>query len=260
MTRTVAIRYDDEAAAYRDLWAPVLREAGLRLLSALADHRPRRILDIGAGTGTLLADLEERFPRARVVALDRSPGMLRLASSRFPRVVTDAGRLPVAADCADLALLVFMLFHLPAPREALTGVLRALCPGGRTGLATWGRELDCAAMRAWNRCLDDHGAAQPDPALETRHEPFDAPHKLATMLRDAGFRDVRAWDEELVRSIGIEHLLLLRTRMGSSRERLRSLEADSRSRCVAEARRRLTALQPADFVARGRIVCAVGSA
>jgi hypothetical protein len=34
----VAIGYDHEVADYRDLWAPVLREAGLRLLSTLADH------------------------------------------------------------------------------------------------------------------------------------------------------------------------------------------------------------------------------
>lgn len=256
----MTIRYDQEAAAYRDLWAPILRTAGRRLLSSLAGHRARRILDVGAGVGTLLPDLEATFPGSFIVAVDRSPGMLRLVPSRFPRAVADAGRLAVVSSSVDLALLAFMLFHVSPPDDALAQVLRVLRPGGKAGIVTWGQELDSPAMRVWTECLDDHGASPLDPATETRHEPFDAPHKLDAMLRTAGFGEVTAWEEELVQSVGREHLLALRTRLGSAKVRFDGLDAAARASCLADARHRMEALGPADFVARGRVVYAVGGA
>ncbi|MGQ0720791.1 MAG: class I SAM-dependent methyltransferase [Candidatus Eiseniibacteriota bacterium] len=256
----MSVRYDEESADYRDLWAPVLRTAGLRLLSALGGAGTKRILDVGTGVGTLLPDLEAKFPGSLLVAVDRSAGMLRLAPSRFARVVMDAGNLAVASASVDLALLAFMLFHMSSPRDALAHVRRALRPGGRAGLVTWRRELASPAIRIWTDCLDRHGAAPIDPATETRHEALDSPGKLEALLRESGFHDVTAWDEELAHSIGSEHLLLLRTRMGSSRDRFESLGSDAQASCVAEARRRMGALGTADFVARGRVVYAVGRA
>ncbi len=47
------------------------------------DLRPTSILDIGCGTGLLTRRLAERFPRARITALDAAPGMVRACRERF---------------------------------------------------------------------------------------------------------------------------------------------------------------------------------
>ena len=82
LTTSVADRYNQAAAAYRDLWAPTLRIAGRRLIRELAsaqDGPAQCVVDVGAGVGTLMPELLWSFPGACVVGLDRSSGMLALA-------------------------------------------------------------------------------------------------------------------------------------------------------------------------------------
>lgn len=45
-------------------------------LGDLSDREPGRIVDLGSGTGTGAIALAQRFPRAEVSAVDRSPQML----------------------------------------------------------------------------------------------------------------------------------------------------------------------------------------
>ena len=76
---------------------------------------PAVVLDLGAGTGRVTRELLRRYPRARVVALDLSPGMLREARHhqslwrRFERVCADALRLPLKNACVDLVFSSLML-------------------------------------------------------------------------------------------------------------------------------------------------------
>ena len=50
-TKGLTDRYDREAGDYRDLWAPILRKAGLGLVRELAAGRAERVLDVGTGVG-----------------------------------------------------------------------------------------------------------------------------------------------------------------------------------------------------------------
>lgn len=96
------------------------------------------VADLGAGTGALARTLAP-FVR-RVVAVDRSPEMLRAARERMEEVGTD-GRvelregelehLPLEDDAVDLAVLALVLHHLPAPVPVLEEAARVLRPGGR---------------------------------------------------------------------------------------------------------------------------------
>lgn len=77
-----------------ELFTPVmialepLRRPGLRrALAALEERVPlagRRVLDVGAGVGTLLAELVQRD--CELVAAEPSRAMARIARARFPRV------------------------------------------------------------------------------------------------------------------------------------------------------------------------------
>jgi SAM-dependent methyltransferase len=251
-------RYNREALAYRDLWAPILRKAGRRLVAELAGGRVERVLDVGSGVGALLPDIVETYPGATVLAVDRSPGMLRLAGHGSQRAVMDARALGVRSGGFDRAVLAFMLFHLDQPEAALREVRRTLRPGGRVGTLTWAADLDSEALRLWTSCLDEHGAPPVDPATQARHDQVDTPEKMTALLRDAGFTSVRAREDELVHEFDVEHLVALRTSMGSSLPRFEGLNSASRDACVTAARMRMKELGPEGFIARARIVMATG--
>jgi ubiquinone/menaquinone biosynthesis C-methylase UbiE len=259
-TGKLAERYDRDAQAYRDLWAPILRFAGRELLRELARERARTILDVGTGVGTLLSDLRAAFPGAQVLGVDRSRGMLALAPAASARAVMDATHLAVRSESVDLVLQAFVLFHLEDPALGLYEARRVLRPRGRLGTMTWGAELESRATRTWTACLDEHGAREADPDTLARHELVDTPEKMAALLSAAGFRAERCWAGDLERPLDLETLLRLRTSMASSRQRFESLDPAAREACLASARRRMESFAPEDFVARGRVVRAMAHA
>jgi ubiquinone/menaquinone biosynthesis C-methylase UbiE len=265
LTTKTAERYNQTAGAYRDLWAPVLRVAGQRLLRELAAAPApplQRIVDIGTGVGALMPDILATFPQASLVGIDRSPGMLALAlrgDHRIVCAVADARELPLASASVDLVLMVFMLFHLPDPADGLREARRVLRPGGRVATVTWGSDFDSNAGRAFIACLDEHGAAAPNPAGQARHEPLNTDGKMQELLRAAGFSSARGWEEQLAYRFEIDHLLELRTHVGSERARFESLSTEAREACLTSGRRRMQAMSVDDFVATGKVVYAVAS-
>ncbi len=96
----------------------------------------RWVLDVGSGTGVLVAPLLERLgPEARLVELDFAPAMLRHAASkttdaRLLAVCADALAMPFPPGLFDAVLCFGILPHLgPAP-QALSLLWGAVAPGG----------------------------------------------------------------------------------------------------------------------------------
>jgi ubiquinone/menaquinone biosynthesis C-methylase UbiE len=253
-------RYDREASAYAELWAPVLRVASLKLLPELVKGPVERVLDLGSGVGTMLPDLAKAFPGAHVVGVDRSRGMLRLAPERFDRSVMDAGRLGIREGSVDRVLMLFMLFHLEAPAQGLCEARRVLRAGGLVGAITWATELVSPATQIWTDCLDAHGAAEADPGTVSRHDRVDSTEKLKALLEEAGFVESSCWVGDLVQRVDAEHLVRLRTTLGSMKPRFDSLAAETRASCLAEARLRMEALDSEAFIARAKLIYAVARA
>jgi ubiquinone/menaquinone biosynthesis C-methylase UbiE len=99
---------------------------------ALADvPAPRRILDVGTGTGVVAKGLAGRYPEAEVVGIDFSPGMIEEARRQLPaelagRVAFEVGDA-AALDCADGAFELVVLSNMIPFYDELA---RVVAPGG----------------------------------------------------------------------------------------------------------------------------------
>lgn len=255
----LARAYGDRADSYDDLWAPVIRPHGRALFAALEPVDAPRVLDLGTGTGALLPDIAEAAPRASIVAVDRSEGMIRLARGSAMRAVMDAQTIALADETFDQVVMAFVIFTVPDPAGVVAEVFRVLRPGGRFGVATWGDEPDVPADAVWSEELDAHGAA-PDPVTAiNRRDVTDSPEKLITLFERGGFADVRTWTDRLDLVWAVDDYLRFVSGGGPNKRRLDTLDAEARRRCLDRVRERLDALAPEDFAERSEVVFATGT-
>jgi ubiquinone/menaquinone biosynthesis C-methylase UbiE len=88
---------------------------------------PKRILEIGTGTGSGAAVLKARFPGAEITGVDLSPEMVRIAQAKVQGVTfepADASRLPFADGSFDLVAQNNVPVYF-------SEIARVLAPGGR---------------------------------------------------------------------------------------------------------------------------------
>lgn len=91
--------------------------------------RGREVLEVGCGTGLILARLAEVASRA--VGVDLSPGMLAHARARGLDVTeADATALPFPDASFDAAVSFKVLAHIPDIGRALSEMARVVRPGG----------------------------------------------------------------------------------------------------------------------------------
>jgi malonyl-CoA O-methyltransferase len=98
-------------------------------LLAAVDHvgEPKRILEIGTGTGSGAAVLKARFPAADITGVDLSPEMVRIATAKVEGVKfepADASRLPFPDASFDLVAQNNVPVYFGE-------IDRVLAPGGR---------------------------------------------------------------------------------------------------------------------------------
>lgn len=257
--RDVVAAYDLGVAAYETLWSPVILPPAEALAAELTLTGGELVVDVGAGTGALLPALTRRAPTARVVALDASAEMLRVARSRTGAAAVrgDALALPIADATADAVLLAYVLFHLADPMAALREAARVLRRDGRVGTITWAREGLTKAHEVWDETLAAAGV--PAAPLRRVDAGLDNPTAVAGLLTSAGFTPSHTWRARLVHHWDPSAFWQLVTGSGVNRARLASVDEAERRGVLAHARQRLDALEPADFRWWGEVVCAIGT-
>lgn len=151
---------------------------------AVARAGPRRLLDVGCGSGFLARQLKDRIPGIAVHGIDISPVALRRAAvhlEAFWEVDLDATDLPMEDEAYDTVVCVEVLEHLYDPEHALREMARVLIPGGRLVLTT-------PNLAYWRYRLQLLRGRVPPPAADPRHlRCFDA-GLLRELLVGAGFQ------------------------------------------------------------------------
>lgn len=145
--RRLGATYGSTAALYERVRPGYAADAVTWLLAGHA----RRVLDLGAGTGKLTADLVARG--LSVVAIEPSPDMRAQFSARLSTVdirpgTAEATGLPDGDVDAVLIAAALHWFERPAADREIARVLR---PGGVVGVLANQRDTSVA----WARALDD---------------------------------------------------------------------------------------------------------
>lgn len=134
------------------------REAAFKraLLAQVVADRPRSVLDLGCGTGTLAIALAKALPGAAVAGLDADAEALEIAADKARRAGAALGlrrgsstALPFRDGAFDCVVSSLFFHHLEraAKIATLREVRRVLAPGGALHVADWGRPSN-ALMRA----------------------------------------------------------------------------------------------------------------
>ena len=147
--KTAVARSFGRAAASYDAAAHLQRAVCRQLLDRVSriergerSWYPRRILDLGSGTGYGSELLRQRFPQAEIIALDLAEGMLQYARSVRPvadaYIAADAEQLPLASGSVDLVFSSMALqwcYNLP---QLFAELGRVTASDGRQLIATLG--------------------------------------------------------------------------------------------------------------------------
>jgi ubiquinone/menaquinone biosynthesis C-methylase UbiE len=129
--------FDDEAG--HGLFSEEQRLAWLDLLSRIGGSAPRRVLDVGCGTGFLALRFAELGHI--VTGIDLSPNMLDQARRRAEEAnqdvdfrVGNAIALDSPDETYDLVVARHVIWNLAEPERGVAEWLRVLRPGGRLAL------------------------------------------------------------------------------------------------------------------------------
>jgi ubiquinone/menaquinone biosynthesis C-methylase UbiE len=257
-TAMLADRYSERAEAYDGLWSPVIRPVGERLIARLAlSAKTGHVIDIGTGAGALLPAIQHAAPSSVIVGIDRSQGMLRLAKERHPGplALMDVQTLALPANRFEVAIVAFVLFHLPSPEQCLAEVNRVLQPGGSMGTITWGLEKEAPASSIWDEELQAAGGEViPLPAVDNR-TCCDSTQKMTALLEQAGFVSIKVWTESIEHRWRPEDHFDYQVGM-SSRLRLQSLDVQDRESCISRIKGRLSGADDEQYVYRGEVFMA----
>lgn len=174
-------RWSTVAADWQRLWDGFAEPVWNAILAAAPVNGHSRVLDVGCGTGGLLAHLTRTG--ASTHGVDPAPGMVAHARTRVPSADIRQGtaeHLPWPGHAFDLVTSINALQFADDTLAALTECIRVTRPGGHIAIANWaeGQRNDLNTIEdAVSHAHDE--TPLPDGGLR-------APGGLENLLHDGG--------------------------------------------------------------------------
>lgn len=259
--------WDRDVRAWNRHWAPIFRKFARDLVSDAKLSRGKIVLDIGTGTG--LAALEAAGyvrPGGLVLALDRSPSMLKFAElaakrARIRNVVffeMNADRMLFPNELFDVALSNCGIAYTTFP-AAVTEAYRVLRKGGLFVLNDWHLK-DVQAHRVFGGILQQHRTNHPSKRLreertamatfERTGSRYSDLNEVVRELQRAGFTETRTkWRTYRIQLRGVQQFLAMRLEREALKRELRELTPAKRRIMLNELKR---GLKP--FLRKGRFI------
>jgi ubiquinone/menaquinone biosynthesis C-methylase UbiE len=182
-----ADRYDRlESHPYASCFSYSRKRLHQEIDRRLPSGGPRRLLDVGCGTGHQLASLRARG--FEVAGVDGSEAMLAHARRLNPGLdlrLGDAESLPFDGTSFDVVICLEVLRYLPRAEPCVAEMARVLRPGG-VCLATASPLLNLSGYPVLNRVA----CAIPVGRLVRLKQHFHTSWGLRRLFRGAGFRRV----------------------------------------------------------------------
>lgn len=179
-------------------------EVAVDLAATAAAGTAARVLDLGAGTGLLSAELAAALPEASFTLLDTSPRMLAVARSalalyaiRHETVEADM-RDPLPPGPFQIVASALAVHHLPhsSQRALYARIREILAPGGvfihAEQVAGHANQLENLYDEMWLRDVRNRGVSPKELTEARTRMAHDHPVPVATHLEwlaEAGFRE-----------------------------------------------------------------------
>lgn len=178
--------------------AVVLAPVSRRLLAAAEPTPGERVLEIGCGTGPMIATLADRIgPSGKLVAVDVSRMLLEVAREKYARhsnvefLLADAQTHDFGGERFDLAISQFGVMFFADPVAAFRNLRGVLAPHGRVVFACW-RDISANPF-----FFVPVGAAKPFAPPQPPEDPnapgpfaFAQHARLERILSDAGYSKI----------------------------------------------------------------------
>lgn len=180
----------EKAAASYDAAAVLQKEVAHRLVERmeLMSMKPTSILDAGAGTGFISQLLSERYPKAKITALDLALNMLKQSRSKrtfkqrwnkqFHYVNAEVENLPFADASVELVISGLTFQWCQDLPKVFKEIRRVLAPGGLLLFSTFGPDTLKELRQSW-ASVDDM------PHVNI----FADMHNVGDALLQSGFAD-----------------------------------------------------------------------
>jgi SAM-dependent methyltransferase len=184
-----------DAESYERLMGRWSRRLAKPFLDLAGTRDGEQVLDVGCGTGALVAELRPRIPRGVITGIDLSRVYVEHAqrvhaATNVHFEMGDACALRFPDRSFDRVFSLLVLHFVPRPETAVHEMKRVARPGATVAATVW----DIRGGYVANRMLFDTAAAL-DPNANDRRagnftRPMTRPGELGNAWRAAGFADV----------------------------------------------------------------------
>ena len=264
-----------EAAEAWNRWSNLLRRwlgpATEQMLDMANIGPGSTVLDVAAGAGDQTLQAAARVgPKGRVLATDLSSNILDFARANalaagFEHVdilVADGEDLPVDTESFDAVISRVGLIYFPDQVAALTGMRRALRPGGRCAAITYST-ADKNGFFSIPVSIIRRRAALPAPA-PGQPGPFSLgdPEVATSVFRQAGFKDIqtRVLSAPVLVPSAADCLRFEQESFGALHQLLSGLDDDGKAEAWAEIERELMQFEtPSGFEGPCELVLIAGT-